>query len=817
MRALLLLALLLAAAPVPAAVIHVRADAAVGGDGTTWASAFRLLSAGLGAAQAGDQVWVAQGTYVPGASRRAYFQVPDGVEVYGGFQGFETALDQRTDDPGLTVLSGEIGDAAEVSDNSSTIAVLLGDGRLDTLTVTGGYGAVENNSYSFGIVQGSTATRTFARVCFRANQKAAILRVYGSTTLRGCEFLANGIADYQAVLNLSGSLAITGCVFAGNGSVGDSVGPQRVVCSLKGSGRIDNTVFANNVARAVLVDNNWGAATLYERYQVALVACTFVGNGLDYRPPASEDPFIGYYPAWFYGRAYACILDTVQASQPAAGALNWDVAVRGDPGFVDAAHPAGVDGRWFSADDGLRLAAEATARAFVHMDAGAADGVADLPATDAIGTLRPQGGNPEPGAYEIDAGEGNRTPVAVAVRLSTREDTDLRVPLAGSDADGDPLTARLLSLPAHGALYPTSDGAVPSGPALAVGAVIANAQVLYRPAPDDFGSQRGDFTFLVNDGSEDSPASLAVIDVRAVNDAPVASLADAVTLTQGATPLDIIGIVAGGGESQAITISAQSGDPALLAVAVDYTSPASIGRLVLTPQAGMAGSTTVAVTVADDGGTAEGGIDRIVRTLAVTVVMMDAVEIPVQWVGTVIGVARPFILAASHPFSPSLVWSIAAQPAHGAITVTDAAAGSFTLAPIAGFSGEDAFAVIAQDGLGNRGSATVAITVTGFAASRPQPAGDPPRRIDGGATLTADVPWQATGASLRFTLVGALPAGIQVTGSARQARIEGLPELSGVADGVWLRGGLLAEDPDSRSTGWLPLLLRASTPPQGRN
>ncbi|MDX1421056.1 MAG: hypothetical protein R3181_13910, partial [Rubricoccaceae bacterium] len=71
------------------AVLHVDADAAPGGDGASWATAFDDLQDALAVAAPGDEVWVAEGTYKPTdtGDRTATFALASGVALYGGFDG----------------------------------------------------------------------------------------------------------------------------------------------------------------------------------------------------------------------------------------------------------------------------------------------------------------------------------------------------------------------------------------------------------------------------------------------------------------------------------------------------------------------------------------------------------------------------------------------------------------------------------------------------------------------------------------------------------------------------------------------------------
>ena len=111
-------------------------------DGTSWDNAFAGLNSALTAAQAGDQIWVAEGTYKATAANAPVLAAADGVAIYGGFAGDESTLTDR----GMplarpTVLSGDFAgdDPGSTSDNSYHV-VWMGGGvaRIDGFSITGG-------------------------------------------------------------------------------------------------------------------------------------------------------------------------------------------------------------------------------------------------------------------------------------------------------------------------------------------------------------------------------------------------------------------------------------------------------------------------------------------------------------------------------------------------------------------------------------------------------------------------------------------------------------------------------------------------------
>ena len=123
-------------------VVYVDVDATGSNNGTSWANAYTSLRDGLNNAEDACEVWVAEGTYKPGTARGNHFAHPNGVKVYGGFDGTETALSQRDWWNNETILSGDIGTGGVSTDNSYQIYDVDGqdnDNLLDGFTITGGY------------------------------------------------------------------------------------------------------------------------------------------------------------------------------------------------------------------------------------------------------------------------------------------------------------------------------------------------------------------------------------------------------------------------------------------------------------------------------------------------------------------------------------------------------------------------------------------------------------------------------------------------------------------------------------------------------
>ncbi|MBI2504877.1 MAG: ASPIC/UnbV domain-containing protein [Candidatus Latescibacteria bacterium] len=226
----------------------------------------------------------------------------------------------------------------------------------------------------------------------------------------------------------------------------------------------------------------------------------------------------------------------------------------------------------------------------------------------------------------------NTTPAATAQTVTGNEDTDLTFTLAGTDADGQSLSALISTLPANGSLYQTADGTTRGAQITSVPTTVTDAskRVIYAPLADGNGAGHGNFGFKVNDGLVDSPEATVTVNVTAVNDAPTLSAIanpSAVLEDAGVQTVNLSGIGTGAAnETQVLTVTAISSNTVLIPhPTVTYTSPNATGTLSYTPLSQASGTATITVTVTDDGGTANGGVNTVSRTFEVTVTPVNTV------------------------------------------------------------------------------------------------------------------------------------------------------------------------------------------------
>ncbi|HMO64923.1 MAG TPA: choice-of-anchor Q domain-containing protein, partial [Verrucomicrobiota bacterium] len=178
---ILLLAFSLASAPT--AVWHVRPDGDDAADGQTWATALATIAAGATNAMAGDEVWIAAGTYSDTVSLKP------GTSLFGGFAGNETSAAEARPDLRPAVLDGDMARAL--------------------LRVTG------SNTNVITRLQGLV----FLRGLQRDGSRGVVDVPGGRTEIRDCQFLNNNNAWQNTGSSLrvgGGYLVVENCGFRDN-------------------------------------------------------------------------------------------------------------------------------------------------------------------------------------------------------------------------------------------------------------------------------------------------------------------------------------------------------------------------------------------------------------------------------------------------------------------------------------------------------------------------------------------------------------------------------------------------------------------------
>jgi hypothetical protein len=163
---------------------YVNDDAVGLNTGQSWADAFTDLHLALQPAQAGDEIWVAEGFYLPdtASDRNRTFTMPSGVRLLGGFAGTEQTAQERMPETHVTTLSGNIGNPADSTDNAFTILYMaypdentyvsgftLEHGYAKSDTSFGNVSPYRAGGAVYVMMKDSTAYPVFDRCLFRNN------------------------------------------------------------------------------------------------------------------------------------------------------------------------------------------------------------------------------------------------------------------------------------------------------------------------------------------------------------------------------------------------------------------------------------------------------------------------------------------------------------------------------------------------------------------------------------------------------------------------------------------------------------------------
>ena len=270
-------------------------------NGSSWADAYTDLKTALESAEAGDEIWVAEGTYkpaAPGGNSTSTFLIDKNLKLYGGFAGAECNLSERDIVLHPTILSGDL-NGDDVLDDFVTNR---GDNVMTVMTVTA---AVTNET----VVDGFTISNGHADGT-QFNQQGLGGAVYsnGSPHFKQCSFTQNyaffsGGAFQQNATSGEG-LFLEDCFFEknlANYGAGARMDDTKFLvdnCTFQNNTTFDGTYQANTgglsivnssgtVRKCFFIDNQAfeysGGMSIWNpsgtgNSEVEVLDCTFTGN-----------------------------------------------------------------------------------------------------------------------------------------------------------------------------------------------------------------------------------------------------------------------------------------------------------------------------------------------------------------------------------------------------------------------------------------------------------------------------------------------------------------------------------------------------------
>ena len=279
-----------------AAVHYVYSSASGTNDGSNWTNAYTSLQSALTAATSGDEIWVAKGTYYPSSaysltntSRYYHFEMINGVTLYGGFAGTESAVSERTSygsgETNETTLSGDIGAVGDNSDNCYHVFYHREDISLNNTAILDGFtlsegnangGAQHNSGGGMYNYNNSPRIRNCVFIDNSANYGGGGLcnATDSPVLVETCRFISNTAQYGGGVYNSGATSTLINCVFNGNSA------------SDQGGGMYNYGNNAVTVTNCLFYQNNAGSGYGGAAYNYSAGPvynnCTFTENTAGY-------------------------------------------------------------------------------------------------------------------------------------------------------------------------------------------------------------------------------------------------------------------------------------------------------------------------------------------------------------------------------------------------------------------------------------------------------------------------------------------------------------------------------------------------------
>lgn len=220
---------------------------------------------------------------------------------------------------------------------------------------------------------------------------------------------------------------------------------------------------------------------------------------------------------------------------------------------------------------------------------------------------------------------GNQPPTLAAINnpAAILEDAGAQTVQLSGIGDGDSAVQQNLTITATS----SNTGVIPN-PTVNYVNPNTTGSLSYTPVANASGAATITVTVQDNGGGTNTVTRTFTVSVTAVNDAPTLSPVSnpaAILEDAGQQTINLAGIADGDAEAtQTLSVSASSDNSALIPTpTLTYTSPNATGTLRYTPVANAAGTAVITVTVTDNGGTANGGVNSVSRQFTVTVTAVN--------------------------------------------------------------------------------------------------------------------------------------------------------------------------------------------------
>jgi len=287
-------------------VFFVNSDATGADTGDSWADAFTDLQSALQMALYGDEVWVAEGVYKPivpvdlqnvtDPERNTPFRILDGVRLFGGFIGVESARNQRDWILHETILSGDL-----VGNDNDNIE------RTELTRIDNSWHVIFMGEVDLGPVDETTTVDGFTITAGNADPPLpnpddsggglwiiGAQNIFSSPTLQNLIFTANTAHFGGGMGCIFSDPSLINVKFKGNTASSDGGGMNSVVCnallrnvhfednhSVELGGGLMNNRGAANMIGVTFVDNTaeWGGG-VYNLLDNTYVVNAFFANNV---------------------------------------------------------------------------------------------------------------------------------------------------------------------------------------------------------------------------------------------------------------------------------------------------------------------------------------------------------------------------------------------------------------------------------------------------------------------------------------------------------------------------------------------------------